>query len=406
MNELKEYVKDRETEIEKVSAIRYDDKANIKRDNLRDDADIDYARVLYSSSFRRLQGKMQLLVPGQIHFYRNRLTHSLEVSQIARSIAKRIGLKDTLTVQTCSLAHDIGNPPFGHAGEIFLSQFNPKVPYEGNAQTFRILTNIEDKFHDCNGLNLTLRTLLGVVKYPNSPKQNPDKFLYENDYNTITEWATKHEIKLKTIDCEIMDLADEIAYAAHDLEDTLRMKYFTIDDLLFEFSISEYKHCLPVLQDLVNKAKEYASNAKSYQTSEEFSILFHKELTSSIVNLLVVDVGLITSDIEKKIGYKNYSCIAKGLKKLTFKAVKRRPDIIRYEQLGKKVLSGLYEILIDEKFNKDLVLLPADYRDKSDKERTILDYIGGMMDSYAIDQYKVYFGNNSLDKLYDGKKPS
>lgn len=406
MDELKEYVKSRENEIEKVSAIRYDDKANIKRDSLRDDADVDYARVLYSSSFRRLQGKMQLLVPGQIHFYRNRLTHSLEVSQIARSIAKRIDLKDTLTVQTCSLAHDIGNPPFGHAGEICLSQFNPKVPYEGNAQTFRILTNIEDKFHDCSGLNLTLRTLLGVVKYPNSPKQNLDKFLYENDYNKITEWTAKYDLKLKTIDCEIMDLADEIAYAAHDLEDTLRMKYFTIDDLLFEFSISEYKDCLPTFQDLVNKAKAYASNAKTYETSEEFSILFHKELTSSIVNLLVVDIGLITSDIEKKLGYLKYSCLAKGLKKLTFKAVKRRPDIIRYEQLGKKVLSGLYEVLTDEKFNKDLVLLPADYRDKSDKERTILDYIGGMMDSYAIDQYKVYFGNNSLDCLYDGKKPS
>ncbi len=406
MDELKEYVKTRETEIEKVSAVRYDGAANIKRDSLRDDADVDYARVLYSSSFRRLQGKMQLLVPGQIHFYRNRLTHSLEVSQIARSIAKRIGLADTLTVQTCSLAHDIGNPPFGHAGEIFLSQFNSKFPYEGNAQTFRILTNIEDKFYDCNGLNLTLRTLLGVVKYPNCYTQNSEKFLYENDYKTITEWITKHDLKLKTIDCEIMDLADEIAYAAHDLEDTLRMKYFTIDDLLFEFSISEYKECLPTLQDLVDKAKKYASQAKTYQTSEEFSILFHKELTSSIVNLLVVDVGLVKTDIEKKLGYQNYSCIAKGLKKLTFKAVKRRPDIIRYEQLGKKVLSGLYEVLTDEKFNKDLVLLPAEYRDKSDKERTILDYIGGMMDSYAIDQYKVYFGNNSIDCLYDGMEPS
>jgi dGTPase len=405
MDELKEYVRIREAEIEKISIIRYDDEANIKRDSLRDDADVDYARVLYSSSFRRLQGKMQLLVPGQIHFYRNRLTHSLEVSQIARSIAKRIGLTDTLTVQTCSLAHDIGNPPFGHAGEIFLSQFNQEVPYEGNAQTFRILTNIEDKFHDCSGLNLTLRTLLGVVKYPNNPTQNPDKFLYENDYKTITEWTATHNLKLKTIDCEIMDLADEIAYAAHDLEDTLRMKYFTIDDLLFEFSISEFKDCLPTLQELVNNAKDYALKAKTYETSEEFSILFYKELTSSIVNLLVVDIGLITSDKEKKLGYLKYSCIAKGLKKLTFKAVKRRPDIIRYEQLGKKILSGLYEVLTDEKFNKDLVLLPAEYRDKSEKVRTILDYIGGMMDSYAIDQYKVYFGNNSLDCLYNEKKP-
>jgi dGTPase len=404
MEELKEYVEHREIEIQKVSKLRFHEQANIQRDKLRQDADIDYARVLYSSSFRRLQGKMQLLIPDGINFYRNRLTHSLEVSQIARSIAKRIGLQDTLTVQTCSLAHDLGNPPFGHAGEGYLNKFNKDFSYEGNAQTFRILTNIEEKFHNCNGLNLTLRTLLGIVKYPNNKAQNANKFLYDNDYSLITDWANIHKLELKTIDCEIMDLADEIAYAAHDLEDTLRMKLFTIDDLLFEFSNSlEYKECLPKFSKLVKKAKKYAFKAKTYGTSEEFSVLFYKELTSSIVNLLVVDIGLIYSNTKKVLGYKKYSKIAKGLKKLTFKAVKRRPDIIRYEQLGKKVLSGLYEVLSDEKFNENLILLPADYRDEKDKERTVLDYIGGMMDSYAINQYKVYFGSNSLDCLYDNK---
>ncbi len=397
MEKLKQYVSEREFEIEKVALIRFDESVNTKRDDLRDDADVDYARVLYSSSFRRLQGKMQLLVPGHIHFYRNRLTHSLEVSQIARSIAKRIGLKDTLTVQTCSLAHDIGNPPFGHAGEMFLSQLDKNLSYEGNAQTFRILTNIEDKFHDCNGLNLSLRTLLGIVKYPNKKSEGVDKYLYDNDYELISNWTSKYELKLKSIDCEIMDIADEIAYAAHDLEDSLKMKYFTIDDLLFEFSHSDFKDCFDTFNDLVTKAKTYASKAKTYDTSEEYSILMTKELTSSIVNLLVIDIALVGD----KIGYGKYGCLAKGLKKLTFKAVKRRPDVMRYERLGNKVLSGLYEVLSDEKFNKDLVLLPAEYRDKSDRQRTILDYIGGMMDGYAIDQYKVYFGSNSLDKLYD-----
>ncbi len=398
MGELEQYIKERESEIEKVATIRFYPSAHIKRDVLRDDADVDYARVLYSSSFRRLQGKMQLLVPGHTRFHRNRLTHSLEVSQIARSIAKRLQLKDTLTVQTCALAHDIGNPPFGHAGEQILSSVNTSFPYEGNAQTFRILTNVEDKFHDCNGLNLTLRTLLGVVKYPNKKANGVNKFLYDNDAELVDRWSKDEGLKLKSIDCEIMDLADEIAYAAHDLEDSLKMNYFTIDDLLFEFSHSEFKNCYLIFSELVFKAREYASKAKTYNTSEEYSILFVKELTSSIVNQLVIDVGLVNGD---KLGYLNYSCLAKGLKKLTFKAVKRRPDIMRYERLGEKVLTGLYEVLSDEKFNKDLVLLPAEYRDKSDKQRTVLDYIGGMMDSFAVDQYKIYFGNNSLDKLYN-----
>jgi dGTPase len=400
MIDIKDYITDREDEISKVENIRFYEKANIKRDNLRDNADVDYARVLYSSSFRRLQGKMQLLIPGNSHFYRNRLTHSLEVSQIARSIAKRLNMRDTLTVQTCSLAHDIGNPPFGHAGEIFLSQFSIQVPYEGNAQTFRILTNIEEKFHDCNGLNLTLRTLLGVVKYPNNFAQDNKKYLYEEDYKTVIKWKQDHSLTLKTLDCEIMDLADEIAYAAHDLEDSLKMKYFTIDDLLFEFSISDYKNCYNTLENLVIQAKTYAYKAKAYSTSEEFSILFYKELTSSLVNILVKDINVIEFDSKYLLGYKEHKCLAKGLKTLTFKAIKRRPDIIRYEQMGKKVLSGLYEVLSDGNFNKDLVLLPAEYRDKSEKERTILDYIGGMMDSYAIEQYKIYFGQNSLDKIY------
>lgn len=401
---LKNYVTKRQKELSVVSNIRSSNLDRNRRDNVRADADIDYARILYSSSFRRLQGKMQLLVPGQIHFYRNRLTHSLEVSQIARSIAKRIGMEDTLTVQACALAHDIGNPPFGHAGEIFLSECSPGFSYEGNAQSFRILNHVEDKFYDCNGLNLTLRTLLGVVKYPFNKDANPQKFLYDEDYLLVKSWASKYSINLKTIDCEVMDISDEIAYAAHDLEDALRMKFFTIDDLLYEFKKSEFKSCLPILQKTVKEAKGFADKAHAYKTSEEYSILFLRELTSSLVNLLVTDVGLINEKSKPKLGYKKYESIAVGLKKLTFKAVKRRPDVIRYELMGKKVLHGLYKVYSDTSFNKDLVLLPAEYRDTKNSERTILDYIGGMMDYYAIDQYKIYYGSNSLDDLYKLEK--
>jgi dGTPase len=126
----------------------------------------DYARLLYSSSFRRLQGKMQLLGINPTNFHRNRLTHSLEVAQIARSIASELGLKDSTVAETCSLAHDLGNPPFGHAGETVLNQLAEEFGgYEGNAQTFRILRHLEKKHYRYSGLNLTLRTLLGVTKY-------------------------------------------------------------------------------------------------------------------------------------------------------------------------------------------------------------------------------------------------
>ena len=186
---LRRYILDKESEIEKVANLRaynYQPKTYYFRTN----ADIDYSRILYSSSYRRLQGKMQLFVPKSEVFYRNRLTHSHEVAQIAKTIAKKLKLKDSITVQTCSLAHDIGNPPFGHAGEKFLSTCS-NASYEGNAQTLRILRRVEERHYDFNGLNLTIRTLLGVVKYfKKFDKSERDKV----EYFVSDMWRTFSDI--------------------------------------------------------------------------------------------------------------------------------------------------------------------------------------------------------------------
>lgn len=139
----------------------YDEKS--KRKRLDGEFQRDYTRILYSSAFRRLQGKMQLFAIQSDQFIRNRLTHSLEVAQIARSIATEIGYtNDIYVVEACALAHDIGNPPFGHAGERHLNKIcndNDIGGFEGNAQTFRILTTVEQKRSEFQGLNLTYRTL-------------------------------------------------------------------------------------------------------------------------------------------------------------------------------------------------------------------------------------------------------
>ncbi|MCI5223024.1 MAG: dNTP triphosphohydrolase [Candidatus Electrothrix sp. AR4] len=145
----------------------------------------DYARVLYSSSFRRLQGKMQFFGIDHNSFYRNRLTHSLEVAQIARSIASSLGLKSSVVAESCSLAHDIGNPPFGHAGEVTLNNLSERIGgYEGNAQVIRIFRTLEAKHPNVQGLNLTVRTLLGLTKYFYTRKENKKKFLYDDDYDS------------------------------------------------------------------------------------------------------------------------------------------------------------------------------------------------------------------------------
>lgn len=398
MSELSDYVEYKEKQIEPLGNIRVNNSYAANTFEYRTNADVDYSRLLYSSSYRRLQGKMQLFIPKSEVFYRNRLTHSHEVAQISKTIAKKLNLNDILTVQTCSLAHDIGNPPFGHAGEVFLNNCSEGHSFEGNAQTFRTLRTIEERHYDFNGLNLTLRTMLGVVKYFQKQSEDISKFLYDFDYETVQEWINTYKIEMKTIDCEIMDISDEIAYSAHDLEDALKLKYFTIDELLYEFSVSEeYKDVTTEFKKIIVQAKKFAEKSYSYKSSEEYSMLFRKELTSILVSRFIVDVGFTN---ENKIGYLELGKLIKGLKKLTFKAIKRQPDIIEYEQFGKHILTKLFELYNDEDFNSELILLPANYRATNQKTRRILDYIGGMTDVYAIQQYEKYFGTVKDAPIY------
>lgn len=208
------------------------EKENLNRETGRDDYERDYARILYSSSFRRLQGKMQLLGIDSSHFHRNRLTHSLEVAQIARSIARKLRIKENIVTESASLAHDLGNPPFGHKGETVLNRLSDNVGgFEGNAQTFRILRKLEKKHSGIQGLNLMMRTLFATVKYYNKRGDGQDKFLYDEDYGYLSDQLSRHSLCLKkSIDAQIMDLADEIAYAAHDLEDALSFNLLTLGD--------------------------------------------------------------------------------------------------------------------------------------------------------------------------------
>lgn len=360
----------------------------------------DYARILYSSSFRRLQGKMQLLGVDANKFNRNRLTHSLEVAQIARSIAFDLGLKNTVVTEAAALAHDIGNPPFGHYGEVVLNELSSGCGgYEGNAQAFRILRLLEKKHHVYSGLNLNIRTLMAVTKYFYNRKENPKKFLYDTDYDFLKNELDKNKIKIKkSIDAEIMDLSDEIAYAAHDLEDALSFGMISLGEIVHEFKISDkYKSAFPKMAEIAKEVQSVAMNADSIGTSEEYAIVLKKELTSKIVNTLCSDIGLVDGIL----GYKQYGKLAEGLKKLLFKAILRKKDIQLYERRGEKIIRGLFEVYTDKKYNKDNILLPPELRAINDcKARLVTDHISGMMDSYAALEYEKFFGKGSAEIIY------
>lgn len=414
-------------ENEYVSERRYGEKNRKRNDG---EYQRDYTRILYSSSFRRLQGKMQLFAVQSDQFIRNRLTHSLEVAQIARSIATIIGYQqeEIYVVEACALAHDIGNPPFGHAGERFLNELCRDFGgFEGNAQTFRILTTVEQKRTEFQGLNLTYRTLLGILKYYN--KFNKDlgeklyskqKFIYDKDYEFVNEILYKSKISLRTLDVQIVDLADEIAYAAHDLDDGLRMGIFTPDDIIHEFVTKDYDDVSKEkLEKIIYDSKEKAGYKNSKIDSTEFSKLYRKEIVSNIINTLIHDIGIVKleegekrkkgTNLSEEIGFITYKNLASGLKETTYKCITDNDKVYEYENDGKEMMKWLFNF-----YNKNNKYLPPEYRvenilkqygniyieehnDEGLKQnlqkRLVIDYIAGMMDEYVKTSY------NRLQKI-------
>ena len=387
----------------------------------RDDGEFqrDYSRIMYSSSFRRLQGKMQLLGIKPDQFFRNRLTHSLEVAQIARSIAFSMGYgpKELFVVEAGALAHDIGNPPFGHSGERKLHELFKSVGgFEGNAQTLRTLTSVEKKKKDFDGLNLTYRTMFSVVKYYHKYKEGNatinKKFIYDDDYNLLSKFVQEQGIKMRTLDVQIVDIADEIAYAAHDLEDGLRQKCYTIDEILHDFHNKyENKDAFDKLEEIVNKCRENSGYNKVGVDSSEYSKLFRQELSSMLINTLINDLKMVKtpdsekvkrgSMYEKELGFEKYENIAHGLKEITYNCINHNDTVFMYEKKGDIILETLVNF-----YRENNKFLPPEYRVKDNvkedremlKERLICDYISGMMDSYAISQYEKITGK-SFDKI-------
>ncbi len=385
----------------------------------------DYTRIMYSSSFRRLQGKMQLLGLKDSSFFRNRLTHSLEVAQIARSIAEKAGYDPKLSfiVEAGALAHDLGNPPFGHAGERFLNDAYMSIGgFEGNAQTLRILTKLERKKPEYRGLNLTRRTLLSCIKYFATAEDSKfninKKFIYNDNYEEILKFKNDNKITFRTLDVQVVDIADEIAYAAHDLEDGLRVKAFTIDDVLQEFwnrcnfGDEGKRLCIGAFmkfEGIVDAAKKTAGYKRGIRiTSSEYLHLFGKELASKIINTAIEDIGMVPvdkqlrnktkSEREEELGFpsKEVRDLVGGLKDIVFECINHNSDVYHYEQQGKKVINFLAEFYTDG----NIKYLPPEYRASEwteygkpkSQERLTCDYIAGMMDSYAIKQYEKYSG--------------
>ena len=347
--------------------------------SLRNDFQRDRDRIIHSTAFRRLKHKTQVFVNTSGDHFRTRITHSLEVSQIARTLAKFFNLNEDLA-ETLSLAHDLGHTPFGHAGEESLNNcMRNHGGFDHNIQTLRIITLLENRYYNFKGLNLSFETLDGLIKH-NGPVKNLKKF---NKILGINYFKKKIKFSLNSsLEAQLASISDDIAYNSHDLEDGLKSNLFNINDL----------KNIPVLDKIIRKHTK-----KTYKYSIDLII---RQIIREIINEMVSDIILTTRKNIKINKIKNLNDIYKTkIQLVTFsdkmkifdnkikKFLKQRMYFHKKVNLktnyGRKVITKLFTSI---KQNPKKYIDIKKYNN-SNLERIICDYIAGMTDRYAINLY-------------------
>jgi dGTPase len=451
----------------------------------------DYARLIHSPSFRRLQGKTQVFPGHESDFYRNRLTHSLEVAQIAKSIAVRLNalhpefranrLKiEPEIVEFAALAHDLGHPPFGHNGEEALDEcMRDHGGFEGNAQSLRIVARLEKKaarggmepigadHTDLRcGLNLSYRSLASLLKYDemipvlysDRGKRSVMKGYYAEDRGLVTN-IKQHVLrtdqppgKFKTIECSIMDIADDIAYSTYDLEDNFKagfltpMGLFALDDDVYRAVVGTIHERIakqyPAKKDLLPKIDvdfirrlllhvfqdtlfQSGGEAKSILKDRRLSVGdkkafvgaevqalsrklaadgYHRvKFTSGLVGNFLSGIDVVKHKMypqlhQVQLRFETFLFV-EVLKNITYHGIIRSPMLQVVEYRGKDIVKTLFKALSDDGGTR---LLPDDFRTVCQnapemlKMRTICDFIAGMTDRYAFEFYGRLYGSHNL----------
>ena len=333
----------------------------------------DRDRIIHSGSFRKLEYKTQVFLNHEGDFFRTRLTHSIEVSQIARSITAQLGLEESLS-EAIALAHDLGHTPFGHVGGDTLDECLKadgfKNGFEHNFQSFRVVTKLEKRYKAFDGLNLTFATLEGILKhsYPYKKPFIPKEVEIQFDLE-------KHP----SYEAMIVDRADEIAYMSHDIDDGVNSGLITFEDL------RESELACEIL------AKVEAEGIRDDET-EMFRYRFSSHLINHLVySLLDYSTERIKDKEEMPIGFdKALETKIKKLKKLLFHKMYQHKNIVRKMYAGQQAVRSLYSALMDEE-----KMLPSFYYQqlqKRPKHRVVADYIASMSDRYAINFYNELHG--------------
>ncbi|MBL4721403.1 MAG: deoxyguanosinetriphosphate triphosphohydrolase [Alphaproteobacteria bacterium] len=346
----------------------------------------DRDRIIHSTAFRRLKHKTQVFIAPEGDHYRTRLTHSLEVAQIARSLARALRLDEDL-VEAIALAHDIGHPPFGHAGEHALNAVSAQYGgFDHNAQTLRVLVENEQRYAEFNGLNLSWETLEGIVKH-NGPIKDPKVGVT----SPIHDFNKTFDLELSRYpggEAQVAAIADDIAYSNHDLDDGLRAGVFTIEDL------SSAPHVAAVFEFVAQKYPDIERSRLIHEAVRRLIGDMIEDVLSETIRR-IAEAGI--RDVEE-IRNHDRAIVAfsepmrekeRTLKAFLLKNMYRHGAIIRETEQGEKVVRSLFKELMQRPER-----LPPQWRDRAGPgqsvktARVIVDYIAGMTDQYALNQWK------------------
>jgi len=350
----------------------------------------DRDRIIHSTAFRRLKEKTQVFVAHEGDHFRTRLTHSLEVAQIARSVATALGL-DADLAETIALAHDLGHPPFGHAGEDELKvQMQGYGGFDHNVQTFRVVTKLERRYPRFDGLNLTWETLEGVIKH-NGPVVDQ---LAKPSWSAISEFDAQYGLRLDTwasAEAQVAALADDIAYNNHDVDDGVLAGLFNLEELAqtpligphVQSAWADYPDCEPgivrleavrrmigaMVDDVMAETRRRAEAGK-VGSPEDVRVLGHALVAFS--RDMAEDLGLLRAFLMERM-YRHWK-------------------VNRTRSQARRILAEMFQLFMAEPD-----VLPAEWfaraqgRDEAGRARVVCDYIAGMTDRYAIEEHRKLF---------------
>ena len=360
----------------------------------------DRDRIIHSSAFRRLKHKTQVFVEHEGDYYRTRLTHSIEVAQVARTIAGALGLNEGLA-EAIALAHDLGHSPFGHTGEDALIEL--MAPYGGfdhNAQALRIVTKLEKHYADFDGLNLTWESLEGLAKHNGpviGPNADPKKYPADGAVSyALQDVNDQFDLELHTFasaEAQVAAIADDVAYNHHDLHDGLRAGLFTAEDLMeLPLTGPAYEEVDRLYPNLDRNRRDHEALRRIFGYMVEDVIAIANNRLSSALPETAQDIR----DMDRTIirFSKPFFQNLKAIKSFLFKRMYRAPSVVVERKRVTAMVNALFPL-----FMQKPELLPDEWRQEvalaqndTDLARIVLDYVAGMTDRFAIQEYERLFG--------------